>query len=308
MLIEHVDAVVDLRRNLTLERGELPGKAPLALENLALTDNAGGQDPVRRLDWAADLALPLARELGRPFDVLLWLGEGAFDLRGQRTLRALVKVLRHAGVDFAVLGEEEADTGDLARRLGDEAGFQRLARHNVGLLATHRFSRILTADPHVLHALAQEYPAFGGLYDVVHHTSFIAELMTDGQLPTNAAADLQVTYHDPCYLGRYNGVFDAPREVLRGLGAEVREMERSGPRSFCCGGGGGAPVTDVPGKRRIPDLRMDQARETGAPTVVVACPNCAVMLEGASGPRPAVTDIAELVADALDGPGGLGSR
>ncbi len=232
--------------------------------------------------------------------MLLWLGEGAYELRYGRTLRALVTLLHRAGVDFAVLGEEERDCGDLARRLGDEATFQRLARENIATLARYSFKRILTADPHALHALRNEYRAFGGDYEVVHHAALLDELVATGRLPVGALAEARVTYHDPCYLGRYNGEFDAPRRLLDRLGLERLEMERSGKRSMCCGGGGGAPVSDIEGERRIPDLRMGQAAATGAAIVAVACPQCSAMLEGVTGERPQVADIAELVLMAAD--------
>jgi Fe-S oxidoreductase len=139
----------------------------------------------------------------------------------------------------------------------------------------------------------------GGHYDVVHHTTFLATLIEEDRLVPSRSLGQAVTFHDPCYLGRYNGEIASPRAILDRLGVERREMERSGLRSSCCGGGGGAPLTDIAGKRRIPDIRMDQARETGAPVLAVACPNCAVMLEGVVGPRPAVADIAELLEAAL---------
>ena len=298
MMIEHVDAVIDLRRFETLERGLTPGKAAAALEELRATDNPGGRPPAHRKDWAADLSLPLIADRGE-CDLLLWLGDAAFDLRGQRSLRALVQLLQRADMDFAILGVDELDSGDLARRLGDEATFQELARRNIALLGRYRFSRIVTADPHVLHVLRNEYPAFGGNYVVVHHTALLLELVESGHLSPRAVPGRTVTYHDPCYLGRYNGEIDAPRRLLDALGLTRIEMERSGMNSSCCGGGGGAPLTDVAGKRRIPDIRMDHARATGAERIAVACPNCTVMLEGVVGPRPAVADIAELVWEAV---------
>jgi Fe-S oxidoreductase len=300
MMIEHVDAVIDLRRFQTLELGATPGKAADALAELRAADNPGGRTLAGRLDWAVDLALPvLARK--RETDVLLWLGDGAFELRNQRTLRALVRLLRQAGIDFAVLGEDELDCGDLARRLGDEATFQDLARRNIATLARYRFARIVTADPHALHSLRNEYPAFDGRYEVVHHTTFLAGLIAERRLAVARPLRGRVTYHDPCYLGRYNGEIESPRAILDALGVEYVEMERYGFRSSCCGGGGGAPLADVPGKRRIPDIRMDHARATGAGTLAVACPNCAVMLEGVVGQRPAVADIAELLLAAVEG-------
>ena len=299
MMIEHVDAIVDLRRFETLEKGATPGKAAEALETLAQTDTVCGKGADERLDWASDLALPLAREAGS-FDVLLWLGESAFDLRGQRTLRALITVMRAAGVDFAVLGDEERDVGDIARRLGDEAGFQRLAKDNIATLANYRFNRIVTNDPHVLQTLKNEYPAFGGRYQVVHHTTFAAGLIEAGAVTVRPLDMGPVTYHDPCYLGRYNGEFDAPRALIDALGLEHAEMVRSRDRSFCCGWGGGAALTDGPSRQRIPDLRMAQAKETGAAAVAVACPNCTVMLEGVANAPLDVVDVVELLARAVE--------
>jgi Fe-S oxidoreductase len=298
MMIEHVDAVLDLRRHQTLELGATPGKAAGVLEELQATDTVSGRALKARLDWGVDLRLPVLEEGGN-CEVLLWIGEGGFELRSQGTLRALVKLLRRAQVDFAVLGEAELDCGHLARRLGDEAVFQDLARRNIAALQKRRFECIVTADPHALHTLRNEYPDLGGRFAVEHHTTLLARLVREGRLQPGKSAGISVTYHDPCYLGRYNREFDAPRELLAAVADDVREMPRSGPRSLCCGWGGGASYTDVPGKRRIPDVRMDQIRDTGAHTVAVACPNCAVMLEGVVPPRPRVADVAELLADAV---------
>ncbi len=298
MMIEHVDAIVDMRRHLTLEKGATPNKGAEVLENLIATDNPGGFAPGGRMNWAADLNLNLLNDK-QACDVLFWVGDGAFDMRNQRTLRAFVQVLKAAGVDFAVLGLEERDSGDVARRLGDEATFQRLARRNIQTLAQYRFNRIVTCDPHSFHVLKNEYGAFDGNYRVQHHSTYMAELIAAGSLNLGRHKGASVTYHDPCYLGRYNGEYEAPRQVLRALGIEVQEMQRAGFRSRCCGGGGGAPITDIPGKQRIPDMRMDDIRETGAELVAVGCPQCTAMLEGVVEPRPAIKDIAELVAEAL---------
>nr|WP_319526984.1 dimethylglycine demethylation protein DgcB [Pseudomonas laurentiana] len=298
MMIEHVDAIVDMRRHLTLEKGATPNKGAEVLDNLIATDNPGGFAPGGRMNWAADLNLEVMAEK-KTADVLFWVGDGAFDMRNQRTLRAFVKVLKAARVDFAVLGLEERDSGDVARRLGDEATFQALAKRNIQTLGKYRFKRIVTCDPHSFHVLKNEYAAFGGEYLVQHHSTYIAELMGAGVLNLGQHKGSSVTYHDPCYLGRYNGEYEAPREVLRALGIEVKEMQRSGFRSRCCGGGGGAPITDIPGKQRIPDMRMEDIRETGAELVAVGCPQCTAMLEGVVEPRPLIKDLAELVADAL---------
>ncbi|WP_227367681.1 (Fe-S)-binding protein [Halomonas sp. M20] len=299
MMIEHVDAIVDMRRFLTLERGNTPNKGGEVLDNLIATDNPGGFDPGSRLNWAADQNLALMADR-KEADVLLWLGDGAFDMRNQRTLRALVKVLRAADVDFAVLGNEERDSGDVARRLGDEATFQRLAKRNIATLSQYRFKHIVTCDPHSFHVLKNEYGALGGHYSVFHHSTYIADLFDGGRLHLKTWKGGRVTYHDPCYLGRYNGEYEAPRRVLQALGIEVKEMTRSGYRSRCCGGGGGAPITDVPGKRRIPDMRMEDVSETGAELVAVGCPQCTAMLEGVVDASAEVRDIAELVAEGLN--------
>jgi Fe-S oxidoreductase len=268
MMIEHVDAIVDMRRHLTLEKGATPNKGAEVLENLIATDNPGGFAPGGRLNWAADLNLPLLSEKKR-CDVLFWVGDGAFDMRNQRTLRAFVKILDAAAVDFAVLGLEERDSGDVARRLGDEATFQRLARRNIATLDKYRFGSIVSCDPHSFHVLKNEYPELGGHYQVMHHSTFIESLLQRGLLvlgqhPLAAQQRAPVTYHDPCYLGRYNAEYQAPRAVLKAIGIEVTEMARSGFRSRCCGGGGGAPVTDIAGKQRIPDMRMEDIKQSGA--------------------------------------------
>lgn len=300
MMIEHVDAIVGLRRNLTLTQGNVPGKAPQLLDNLRQTATQGGYDRGARYHWAVDLNVPQI-QLGQPVDILLIAGEGAYDMRYQRTLRALIQILNTTTLTFAVLGELERDTGDTARRLGDEATFQKLAKQNITTLAAFSFQRIVTADPHVLHSLKNEYPAFGGHYTVLHHSTLLAELAENGSLKLGKTTETRkLTYHDPCYLGRYNGETEAPRTLLRNIGFEIHEMERAGLRGRCCGGGGGAPLTDIPGKQRIPDIRIMDAREINAEIVAVGCPQCTAMLEGVVEPRPEILDIAELVASAME--------
>lgn len=304
MLIEHVDAIVGMRRNLTLMQGSAPNKAPQLLENLRQTATQNGDDLNARYYWAIDLDVKTATP-NTPIDVLLVAGEGAFDLRYQRTLRALVKLLKASKVDFAVMGALENDTGDTARRLGDEATFQILAKRNIVALNTLQFKRIVTPDPHVLHSLKNEYPAFGGEYEVLHHSQFLTQLSASGALKLNKSTETRtLTYHDPCYLARYNNETESPRALLKGIGLQVNEMPRSGLSGRCCGGGGGAPLTDIPGKQRIPDIRIADARTIGAEVVAVACPQCTAMLEGVADgkdwQRPEVLDIAELLAASLE--------
>lgn len=303
MLIEHVDAIIDIRRFLTLEQGEVPARVAATLTETRATDTASGRAPEDRLDWAVDLKLPLIAETGGA-EVLLWIGEAGFERRNQRTLRALVRLLRIAGVDFAVLGAEERDCGDQARRLGDEATFQHLARANIAALSRHRFETILTIDPHVLQALGTEYRDFGGDFRVRHHSGFLESLFAEGRLSLSdfaEPAEGMLAFHDPCYLARYNGETEAPRALLDRLGGVRVEMARHGRNTHCCGGGGGAPVADIPGKARIPDMRMEQVRATGATRLAVGCPNCMLMLEGVVGPRPEIADIAELVLERVEG-------
>ncbi|EKO3904835.1 (Fe-S)-binding protein [Vibrio fluvialis] len=303
MMIEHVDAIVDMRRFLTLEKGQTPEKGVEVLENLIYTDNPNGYAPQRRSHWAADQDLKLMSDV-KHADVLFWVSDGAFDMRSQRILKAFVQILKAAGMDVAILGDEELDCGDVARRLGDDATFQRLAKRNIETLRKYDFNCIVTTDPHAFHVLKNEYPDLYPAqetprYQVWHHTTFINQLAEKGLIELRPHQGGKVTYHDPCYLGRYNGEYDAPRSLLSQLGIELAEMERSGFRSRCCGGGGGAPITDIPGERRIADMRMDDIRETGAELVAVGCQQCTAMLEGVVEPRPQVKDIAEIVADAL---------
>jgi Fe-S oxidoreductase len=302
MMIEHVDAIVDMRRYLTMETGSTPNKGAEVLDNLIATDNPNGNAPASRTNWAADQNLPLLRDV-KETDVVFWVSDGAFDMRSQRILRAFVSLLKAANVDFAVLGDEELDSGDVARRLGDDATFQSLAKRNIAALSQYKFKRIVTTDPHAYHCLRNEYADFAdGLFDnieVLHHTTYLNELVQAGKLKLSRFKGGKVTYHDPCYLGRYNGEYEAPRELLRSLGIEIAEMERSGFRSRCCGGGGGAPITDIPGERRIADMRMEDVQTTGAELIAVGCQQCTAMLEGVVEPRPQVKDIAEILASVL---------
>jgi Fe-S oxidoreductase len=301
MFIEHVDAIVEMRRYLTLEQGATSGKGPEVLEALALTGNQNGRAPRSRMDWAADLVLPLMRDVGSA-RMLLWMGEGAFDLRNQRTLRALCVLMKKAGEEFAVLGEEEWDTGDTALRLGDEPGFRDAVARVMGVLSRYRFERIVTADPHVLNVFRNDYRRLGFEVVVEHHSQYLLRMVAEGRLTLRdvpAESDRKVTYHDPCYLGRYNGEYDAPRALLAKIGVTIEEMPRSRSVSRCCGGGGAASITDVAGKRRIADVRTEDIIKVGADIVAVACPNCAVMLEGSPSRRAQVADIAELIERAV---------
>ncbi|MFT2110630.1 (Fe-S)-binding protein [Marinomonas sp. 2405UD68-3] len=302
MMIEHVDAIVDMRRYLTMEKGNTPNKGAETLDNMIATDNPNGYAPTNRMNWAADQNLTLLSDC-KETDILFWVSDGAFDMRSQRILRSFVTLLKTAKVEFAVLGGEELDCGDVARRLGDDATFQSLAKRNLETLSKYQFKRIVTTDPHAFHCLKNEYNDLG--YDVLndvevlHHTTYLNELVQQGRFTLDPFKGGTVTYHDPCYLGRYNGEYEAPRELLRSLGIEIAEMERSGSRSRCCGGGGGAPITDIPGERRIADMRVEDAKATSADLIAVGCQQCTAMLEGVVEPRPEIKDIAEILVNQL---------
>ena len=246
------------------------------------------------------------------FEVLYWIGcAGSYDRRAQRVSRAVVKLLQLAEVNFAILGREEKCTGDVARRLGDEFVFQELAQANIATLAQYKVRKILTHCPHCFNSFRKDYPQFGGDYDVVHHTQFLLQLLQDGRLrlPSGAnPAGGPVTYHDPCYLARVNGVHAAPRDVLRAIladhadGSKLREMDRRETKTFCCGAGGGRMWVEEDPKQRVSTERAREALATGAKTVAVGCPFCLTMMTdgvAAQGGEARVLDVAELLAERI---------
>ena len=246
------------------------------------------------------------------FEVLYWIGcAAAYDRRAQRVARAVVKLLNAAGVNFAVLGTEEKCTGDSARRLGDEFLFQELAAANIATLGKYNVRRILAHCPHCVNVFLKDYPQFGGQYEVLHHTQFLAQLLRDGRLklPANGGVTPEsLTYHDPCYLARVNGIHAAPREVLRAAlegpqPGEFREMERRCEKTFCCGAGGGRMWMEEDPKQRVSTERAKEVLATGAGIVAVGCPFCLTMVSdgvaanGAAAIR--VLDVAEILAERL---------
>jgi Fe-S oxidoreductase len=241
-------------------------------------------------------------------EVLWWVGcAPATDARAQKTARAFARLLLAAGVDFAVLGSEERCNGDPARRSGNEYLFNEMASANVETLNRVGPKRIVTTCPHCLHVLKNEYPAFGGHYTVLHHTQLIDELLAEGRLrPHPAPAGETVTFHDPCYLGRHNGVIAAPRHVLREARVSLNEMPRHGAKSFCCGAGGAQMwKEEEAGRERVSAARLREAQATGAHTLAVGCPFCMIMLTDAArtaGDPLQVRDVAEVLADRLEQP------
>jgi Fe-S oxidoreductase len=268
-----------------------------------------------RMAWARSLRVPVAGP-DEPIDLLYWIGcAGSFDPDGQSVARSMIKVLNHLGLDYRVLGTAERCTGDPARRLGEEGLFQDLASANREVFRRHNVRRILTHCPHCFNTFRNEYqssdssgPLADEGFEVIHHSQFLSENLASGSLSARAGESGSVTFHDPCYLGRGNGIVDTPRAVLASLEpADVVEMPRHGVNSFCCGAGGGSMWLDMRGIERIENIRFREAAATGAATIVTGCPFCKTMLEAArkadegrdGGPKGVrVRDLAELVADA----------
>ncbi len=297
--------ILDIRRAKVLMENDFPEQWQVAYTGMERTGNPWNIAPEERLKWAEGLKVPTVEE-NPDYEVLWWVGcAPATEPRAQKAARAFARILNQAGVNFAVLGARERCTGDAARRSGNEYLFYELALNNVETL--HEVGadkkRIVTMCPHCLHTLKNEYPAFGGHYQVVHYTQFIQELISQGRLKLTPETREAITYHDPCFLGRYNRVFDEPRFILSNLG-ELKEMALSGPKSFCCGAGG-AQVwkEEEEGTDRVNLTRFRQAQATGAKTVAVACPFCMIMLDDARRDLKAedmqVLDVAQLVAERL---------
>ncbi|HZU07639.1 MAG TPA: heterodisulfide reductase-related iron-sulfur binding cluster [Chloroflexota bacterium] len=305
VLVEPLDIILDLRRRLVMAEGRLAPSAQTALLSIQRRGHPWVGTRFTRTDWAEGLDVPRLAEHPTA-EVLFWVGcSGALVERNIRTTQAVARLLRAAGVDFAILGEEETCTGDPARRLGHEFLFQQQARKNIKTFTAYNVKRIVTACPHCFHALKNEYPALGGHYDVVHHTEFLAQLVQAGRLRPTTAVPQTITYHDPCYLGRYNRVYDPPRELLGALpGASRVEMPRCRERGFCCGAGGGHAFLEERGGQRINHLRTAEALATGAEVLASACPFCLQMFEeglqavGGAG-RVQALDVAELLERAL---------
>jgi Fe-S oxidoreductase len=256
------------------------------------------------MKWAEGMNVPTIEQNAEP-EILWWVGcAPATDTRAQKTAQAFAKILNTAGVNYAVLGQNEACTGDSARRAGREDIFFGLASQNVEILNEVAPKRIVTTCPHCLHTIRNEYPAFGGNYQVIHHTQLINELVGAGKISMNLEGDnMKVTFHDPCYLGRHNHITDAPRDDLKSAGVEVVEMPRNGAKSFCCGAGGAQMwKEEEAGSGRVNEARFAEAKATGADTVAVGCPFCMSMMTDASkadGYSMQVKDVAELVAERL---------
>jgi Fe-S oxidoreductase len=299
--IEQVDHIIDLRRNLVMAESRFPTEAEPMLRDVERASNPWGRAQSERADWAAQLGVRIL-EPGDPApEVLYWVGCAAsFDERARTAAESTAKVLQAAGVDFAILGPRESCTGDPARRMGNEYLFQAHAEQNVATLDESGVTKIVASCPHCFNTLANEYPDFGGRYEVVHHTEMIAQLVRDGRVKP-AQDGRTITYHDSCYLARHNDVRADPRELVQAVGEPV-EMERSGKETFCCGAGGAHMWMEERGGA-INEERAREAAETGAGTLAVACPFCTVMLDDgvrARGDEMRVVDVSTLIAESLE--------
>ena len=300
--IEHVDHIVDLRRHLVMVESSFPAEAEPMLRDVERSANPWGKSQADRAAWADGLGVRVL-EPGDPApELLYWVGCAAsFDERARLAAESTARLLQAAGVDFAILGPREACTGDPARRIGNEYLFQSYAEQNVSTLNEAGVTRVVASCPHCFNTLANEYPDFGGRYEVLHHTELLAELVRDGRL-SPARSDRPITYHDSCYLARHNDVLAEPRELVAAVGQPV-EMKRSGKQTFCCGAGGAHMWMEERGGA-INEERVREAAETGADTLAVACPFCTVMLDDgvrASGRQLRVVDVSTLLAESLDG-------
>jgi Fe-S oxidoreductase len=319
VMIEHVDKIIDVRRHLVMTRNEVPKELAKTLANLESKSNPWGMASGKRADWSKGLGLPTLDDTPNP-DWLYFVGcAGAFDDRAKKITLATVKVLQAAGVNFAIIGKKEKCSGDLARRSGQEYLFQEQAKANIELFTEGGVRKIITTCPHCFNTIKNEYPQLGGTFEVVHHTEMIAQLVKDGRLSFQEGERQKIVFHDSCYMGRYNDVYDQPRDVLRSIpGVEVVEMQRSKKLGMCCGAGGARMWMEEKIGTRVNNLRVDQAMEALGDVQVPAegekprndtviassCPFCMTMLsDGVKGKdlvdAVQTKDIAEIVADRL---------
>ena len=301
--IEVFNKIVDLRRG-RVEAGHVPDAAEELFESSADRANPFGRPADQRLEWAAGINLPLANE-EEPLDLLYWVGcAGAFDPDGQVVARSMIKILNRLGISYRILGKRECCTGDPARRMGEEGLFRDLAARNIDTFDRFSVQRVLTSCPHCFNTFKNEYPSLGATFQVEHHSEFLSRMITEGKLRLPEKTSQSITFHDPCYLGRGNGLTGPPREVLGAVSTENLEMEQHGRSSFCCGAGGGAMWLDIAGKTRVENLRAQQAAETGASTLATACPFCKSMLQAgqqsleSAGKSMQGKDLAEVIVEA----------
>ncbi|MCB0313131.1 MAG: (Fe-S)-binding protein, partial [Calditrichaeota bacterium] len=305
LFIDFIDRFVEMRRHLVLEESRFPAELTSIFKNLENSGNPWGIAPEDRELWTEGLKVPKMRDAEGEVEYLVFVGcAGAFDQRSQKTLQSLVKILNAAGVNYAILGKEETCTGDPARRVGNEYLYQMMAMQNVETLNAMSFKKVITSCPHCYNTIRNEYPQLGGEYEVVHHTEVIRDLLQTGKIKLENRLEQTITYHDSCYLGRHNDIYDAPREILSAIpGVKLTEMPRSRNKGFCCGAGGGRMWLDEH-KPRVNQNRVEEASETDAGLIGTACPFCSIMIddgikETGHEERLQTRDVAQLVADAM---------
>jgi Fe-S oxidoreductase len=296
-----------MRRNLILERAKVPELAEPILTSIETRGHSCKGTTLTRTDWERGLEIKHLSDDSQ-VDLVFWLGcQSCLEDRCVKIAQALAKILKAAGINFATLGAEESCCGEPARRMGNEYLFQMQAMKNIEVLKGYNVKKIVTVCPHCFNTLKNEYPQFGGEFEVMHHSQLIARLIKEGGLKLAAGISKRVTYHDPCYLGRHNGIYDPPREVLRAIPQiDLVEMKRRGWNSFCCGGGGGRFWIEEKSGERISHVRLEDIKKTDAEIVATACPYCMQMLEDAikgEGMEESLQDldIAELVELAIPG-------
>lgn len=300
--IEHVPRIIAMRQGQTLMAEDYPRELNPALKGLERNGNPWGIGYDKRADWAKGLQVKTMAE-DPNVDYLLWVGcAGSFDDRSKKVSVSLVKILQKAGINFAILGTEEKCTGDFARRVGNEMLYQMMAQENIETLNGYKVKKIIAACPHCLNTLKNEYPQMGGNYDVIHHSEFICQLLKEGKIALNGAFSGSLTYHDPCYLGRYQSIYEQPRSILTSISANYRELERCANESFCCGAGGGRMWMEETIGKRINLERAEEIAARNVTSVAVACPFCLTMIEDGMKELNReedikTRDIAELVAE-----------
>jgi Fe-S oxidoreductase len=294
-----------MRRHLTMTRNELPKELAKTLANLESKSNPWGMASGKRGDWAKGLNIPTVDE-NPDAEWLYYVGcAGSFDERAKKIAIATVQVLKAAGVSFAIFGKKEKCNGDLARRSGQEYLFQEQAKANIEMFNEYKVRRIITTCPHCFNTIKNEYPQLGGKYDVVHHSEFIAKLVEDGKLSFTDGEHQRIVFHDSCYMGRYNEVYEEPRQLLQAIpGVELVEMERSKKLGMCCGAGGARMWMEEKMGTRVNNLRVDQAMETKPEVIASSCPFCMTMIsDGVKAKDLAdsvqTKDLAEIVAERL---------